>query len=374
MHFGFTEEQEAFRESVTRFLAKHAPVEAARAAAESPAGWDPALWARTNDQLGVAALAIPERFGGFGFGWVELAAFAELAGAHLLCSPLLPTAMAVEALIGAGDEAACERWLPAVAAAESTAAVVFPVGAGWRGRPHAVRAEQTPAGWRLTGTRGRVLGAVGATFLVVAAFTDDGEALFVVPSETDGVEVERLTTMDETRRKADVRFDCELPASARLAEDASRARARARQRGAALLAAEHVGGAQRCLDDAVEYAKVREQFGRPIGSFQAIKHKCADMMLRVESARSAARAAAWAIDAAGEGASAAASEAVACAATYCAEAYFFCAAESIQIHGGVGFTWEVDAHMHFKRATNGRSLLGAPDDWREAIAAELLDR
>ena len=222
----------------------------------------------------------------------------------------------------------------------------------------------------MEGTKSFVLDGHVAGLLVVAARTDSGVSLFLVPAGTDGVAARRLETMDQTRKQAEITLDnVELEAGALLGTEGGGwpILERMLERAAVALAAEQVGGAQACLEMSVSYAKVRKQFGRPIGSFQAIKHKCADVLAQVESARSAAYYAGWAVNEDNEERGLMAS----LAKSYCSEAYFFSAAENIQIHGGIGFTWEHDAHLYFKRAKSSELLFGDPAFHRERIAGRL---
>lgn len=378
MHFAFTQEQEEFRRSARRFLDKHASTEHTRNVMETERGWDPAVWARACGELGWPALAIPEAYDGFGFGLVEQVALMEELGRQVFGGPVLSQYFAAQLLVELGADAACRNILPNVATGEGlvTVALAEP-GGGWSADDVSTTYTRSAGGWRLDGAKAHVLdGAVATLLLVVAreAGTSgpDGVSVFVVPCCDERVDVTLVATMDQSRKKASVSLNgVEVPEEDMLGTpgQAWPAIRRALLRASVALAAEQVGGAQRCLDDAVEYAKVREQFGRPVGSFQAVKHICADMMLLVESARSAAWYAAWAADAGDAGFA----DAAAAAATYCADAYFTCAGQNIQVHGGVGFTWEYDAHLHFKRATAGKALFGSPRAHREDIAARLLD-
>jgi alkylation response protein AidB-like acyl-CoA dehydrogenase len=372
MRFAFTDEQQEFRHSVRRFLEKHATADHARATMETDAGWDRRLWERLCNELGVAGLTIPEEFGGFGFGMVEHVALMEVAGEMLLCAPLLGTISQTAALLlASGNDAVCAEWLPRFVTGSATGATaVIDRGRSWDASNVSLEAANDGTRWRLSGVKRAVIDGHTADVIVAAARGPDGLALFVVEPSASGVRAARVPTMDQTRRRATVELDA-APATLLCAgERAERALEVALLRARVALAAEQVGGAQRCLDDAVRYAAEREQFGRPIGSFQAIKHMAADMMVQVESARSAAYFAAWAADAATR---AEFVEATTVAAAWCSETYFACAGENIQIHGGPGFTWEYDAHIHFKRATASRLLFGSPSADRESIARQLLD-
>lgn len=323
MRFAPTEEQALLRESARGWLAANpAPT------------WD----AMVAEQ-GWQAIAIPESAGGFGFGMVELALVAEEVGRTLAPLPLVATCGLAAPVLGGA-------WLEAIAAG-SVATVA--VGA-------AVTATRTTGGWRLTGTANRVIAAADAAFVVVPS----PAGAFVVPA--DQLAVTAVPTLDLSRPLARIAVDTEVPDEARLDRPV------ALERAWVLLAAEAVGAAERMLDESVAYAKIRKQFGRPIGSFQAIQHACADLLLLVESARAATWAAAWAADHDPADLPVAARAARA----YAADALFRCAADSVQIHGGIGFTWEHPAHRYLKRAAGDRNLLGAPSEHREAVAASLL--
>ena len=377
MNFAFTPEQEGLRAAARAFLADHSSSEQVRRAMESEAGHDPELWKRIGSELGWPAVAIPEENWGLGLGDVERAALMELMGELLLCAPFFSSlCLAAEALLAGAGETQKRELLPGLAEGRTLATLAWAeAGCGPDPTDFASVAEPAAGGFVLRGTKRFVVDGSIAHCLVVAARHpgsrgDDGVELFWVPVEAPGLTVRRLPTMDPTRRQAEVVLDgVRVPPEARLDADAGGASAlhRTLDRATVALAAEQVGGAQRCLDLSVAYAKERVQFGRPIGSFQAIKHKCADMMVRVESARSAAY---YAACVAAED-SAELPRAASLAKAYCSEAFFHCAAESIQIHGGVGFTWEYDPHLYFKRAQAGEHLLGDPAWHRERIARTL---
>jgi alkylation response protein AidB-like acyl-CoA dehydrogenase len=375
VNFAFTEEQQALREQAQEFLAAHSGSESVRRAMESEAGYDALLWKRIGAELGWPGLCVPEEYGGVGLGAVELTALMERMGEHLLCAPFFSTVcLAAQAILAGGTPAQKREHLPAIAAGRATAALAF----AEPGRVQELDAfetvfEEEAGGFLLRGLKRYVVDGHGADLLVVAARRAGSRAdaaleLFLVAPSLAGVERRALPGLDLTRRLAEIRFDgVRLPRDARLGDAPGRGATVLREtldRAAIALAAEQVGGAQRCLDLSVAYAKERVQFGRPIGSFQAIKHKCADMLLLVESARSAAYYAACVAAEGGEGLAVAAS----LASAWCSDAYFRCAGESIQIHGGVGFTWEYDPHLHFKRARCSQSLLGEPAWHRERVA------
>jgi alkylation response protein AidB-like acyl-CoA dehydrogenase len=331
VRFAFTDEQIGLRRSVRKVLELHGGIGAARRAMQSELGHDGALWSRLSGDLGLAGLIIPERLGGAGLGWVEVAAVSEELGATLAPVPLFSTVcLATSALLACGPLA--DDALAAIARGETAALVLG------RASRHVVDGHT-------------------ADLLVIA----DDDGVFVVRGDARGVRRRRLATVDPTRTLAEVQIDASAPLE-RIGAGVDLDLARV------ALAAEQVGGAQRCLDMSVEYAKVRQQFGRPIGSFQAIQHICADMFVLVESARSAAYHAAWTADHDPAGLAAAA----ATAAAYCGDAFHRCAGDTIQVHGGIGFTWEHDAHLYWKRARADRALLGTPSAQRDRIAEMIL--
>jgi alkylation response protein AidB-like acyl-CoA dehydrogenase len=372
VNFAFTEEQQALRAAARGFLAEASSSERVRAAMASELGYDPEVWKRIASELGWPAAIVPETFGGLGLGAVELVALLEPMGESLLGSPFFATVcLATQAVLAAGSDEQCERYLAPIAEGQARAALAT-CEPGLAHDEIGLEARRDGDGYRLDGAKRYVIDGHSADWLVVSARApgsrgDDGVSLFAVPGDAAGLTRTALPTMDQTRRQAELRFaGVSVPASARLGAEGTGAAPlrRALDLGAIALAAESVGGAQRCLDLAVAYAKEREQFGRPIGSFQAIKHKCADMMVKVETARSAAYYAACAAAENAPDLPVAASLAKA----YCSEAYYHCAAETIQIFGGVGFTWEYDPHLYFKRARASESLLGTPAWHRERVA------
>lgn len=377
MQLAFTPEQTELARSARRFLGERSSSERVRAAMGSEPGYDADTWRHLASELGWTALTIPEAYGGFGLTYAELLPLSEEMGRSLLCAPFFATiALGANALLVAGTEAQKQRWLPPIAAGEAFATLAFEASATTLGRGAVgVRGTRTGAGWALEGEARYVLEGHLADVLIVAAVVGEEVEVFAVPKETEGLVWRRRKTMDPTRSVTDVRFDgARLPEEARM-EGGWAAVDRTLDLARVSLAAEQVGGAEACLDMAVDYAKTRVQFGRAIGSFQAIKHKCADMLLLVESARSAAYhahqvAAAASLDPSVD--ARALREAASLAQVYCSEAYFHCAAENIQIHGGIGFTWEHDAHLHFKRARACESFLGTPDHHRERFAREVL--
>jgi alkylation response protein AidB-like acyl-CoA dehydrogenase len=372
MIFTFTDEQNQLAATLRRFLRDKSPPAEVRRLMQTEQGYDPQTWAQLAGQLGLPGLVIPEKYGGSGAGPVELAIACEEMGRALLCAPYFATAvLAVHALLASGDQAAQEEFLPALADGTSiaTLAVCEDDGA-WTTSGLRTRARRSADGYTLDGRKSFVLDGHTADLLLVVARADGGPSLFAVPGGAAGLGRRLLDTLDMTRKQAVLSL-AGVPARLVGAEgSAADVVERTLRLAAVALAAEQVGGAQRCLDMSVEYAKIRMQFGRPIGSFQAIKHMCADMLLEVESARSAAYYAAWAAEEQSDELPLVASLAKA----FCSEAYFRAAADNIQIHGGIGFTWEHDAHLYYRRAKSTELMLGTPGEHREIAAGYLIDR
>ena len=369
MDLTLSEEQQQFRGMVRKFLEARSPESAVRQWMESERGFDSEVWSEMAQQLGLQGILIPERFGGQGFGYLELAVALEEMGRSLLCAPYLSTAViAVELLLRAGDEAAMGELLPAIASGARVVAVATAeADGGWDATGIQTLARPDGEGWTLSGSKLYVLDGCAAGILLVSARAPGGPSLFRVTGEAAGLRRTDLTVLDPTRKQARLDFD-RTPARLIGTEGAGAGwLSRALDVAALALAAEQVGGAQRCLEMSVEYAKQRYQFGRPIGSFQAIKHKCADVLVEVESAKSAAYHAAARAAAGSEDLAAAASLAKA----YCSEAYVLAAGENIQIHGGIGFTWEHPAQLYFKRAKSSALLFGDPAHHRERLARRI---
>ena len=369
MNFAFSDEQEQLREFVRSFMDEKSSEAEVRRLMETDDGYDTAVWSQMAEQLGLQSLIIPEEYGGQGFGYVELIVVLEEMGRRLLCAPFFSSVvLAANALIHGGDDAAKAALLPGIASGETIATLAFTEESGkWDESGIAMTATASGDGYQLNGTKMFVLDGHIANLILVAARTDAGVSLFQVAGDADGLTRTALSTMDQTRKQARLQFDG-TPATMVGADGSGWATLeRVLDLAAVALAAEQVGGAQECLDMAVEYAKVRVQFGRPIGSFQAIKHKCADMLLEVESAKSAAYYAGWAASELNDELPSVASLAKA----YCSEAYFHASAENIQIHGGIGFTWEHPAHLYFKRAKSSELLFGDPTYHRELLAQRI---
>ena len=384
MDFKFTEEQAMIRDTAQAFLAEVSTSTAVREAMVTELGYDRELWQRICEEMFWQAIHIPEEHGGMGLGYVELLAMLEQMGRYLLCSPFYATVcFGVNALRVAGSEAQQAQYLPQIVAG-ATATLAYTDASG-RWDAGAVSATCVAEGENvsLNGRYRYVPDGHSADLLIVAAREPGsqgaaGISLFVLPAETAGVNRRWLPTMDQTRRLAEVELnEVVLDASARLGE--------AGQAGAPLqriidlatiaIAADQVGGAQQSLDISVAYMQERVQFGRVIASYQALKHKAADMMLKAEASRSALYYAACIADEAFSGGALADElpEAASIAKAYCSDAYFFNAGCGIQLHGGVGITEEYDIQLYFKRAKSTESFLGNGAWHRERLAKQLLD-
>ncbi len=369
MNFAFTEEQEELRKTVRAFLENKSSEEAVREQMETEQGYDEAVWSQMGEQMGLQGLAIPEEYGGSGYSYVELGIVLEEMGRALLCAPFFSTVvLAANALLASGDDDAKKAYLPGIAAGTTIATVAFTEPNGkWDESGIEATATNDGGTWKISGTKSFVLDGHVADLILVAAKTDAGTSLFAVEGAASGLTKTSLSTMDQTRKQAKLDFDGVEGVLVGADGSGWDTLSGMLDLAAIGLAAEQVGGAQFVLEMAVEYAKVRVQFGRPIGSFQAIKHKCADMLLEVESAKSAAYYGMWCAAEMNDELASTASLAKA----YCSEAYFHSAAENIQIHGGIGFTWEHPAHLYFKRAKSSELLFGDPTYHREQLAQRI---
>jgi alkylation response protein AidB-like acyl-CoA dehydrogenase len=369
VNFAFSEEQEELRNVVRQFLEAKSPESAVREQMETEAGYDATVWKQMAEQLGLQSLTVPEEFGGQGFGYVELVVVLEEMGRFLLCAPYFSTVvLAANTLIHSGDDAAKQAHLPGIASGETVATVAFTEPNGrWDEQGIQATAEADGDAWKISGTKSFVLDGHTADLILVAARTGKGVSIFAVEGGATGLTRTALATMDQTRKQAKLDLDGVTGTLVGTEGEGWALLSTVLDLAAVGLAAEQVGGAQACLDMAVQYAKDRVQFGRPIGSFQAIKHKCADMLLEVESAKSAAYYAGWCASEMNDELPSVASLAKA----YCSEAYFHASAENIQIHGGIGFTWEHPAHLYFKRAKSSELLFGDPTYHRELLAQRI---
>ena len=369
MNLGVSEEHEELRASVRRFLADRAPIARVRELMETEDGLDKAVWDQAGQQLGLQALAIPEAYGGAGFTFAEQAILLEELGAALYTGPYLASAvLAANALLASDDEGARQDFLPGIASGETIATLAFTEDNGsWDPGAIATTAVKDGPGWRLDGHKSFVLDGATAGLILVVASTDAGLSLFAVEAGATGLARTSLPALDQTRKLGRLEFTGVTGRLIGSPGDAAVALDRTLDIAAIALAAEQLGGASRALDMAVEYAKIRHQFGRPIGSFQAIKHRCADLLLEVESLRSAVSYAAATVGESPEEIPVLASLLKA----YASETYFHVAAENIQIHGGIGFTWEHDAHLYFKRAKSSELFLGDGAYHRERLATRI---
>jgi alkylation response protein AidB-like acyl-CoA dehydrogenase len=352
MEFAFTEEQAMIAETARGFFAEHATSERTRkamSAAGTDAGIDRELWSSFCTELGLGGIGVPEELGGVGLGMVEFALIAEAAGAQVAALPLLGNARAAHALVAGGTPEQQARWIPALVSGEVIATT------SWA-------ADAAGGAGTLSGTFRFAPHGGSADLLVLVS----GGKCWLVEAGAAGVSVTPHVTMDQTRPLATIVLD---NASAEEVADSAAAIGAMDTTGWLCLAAEALGGAQATLDRTVAYSLERVQFGRQIGSFQAYKHRLADMMIEIEQARSAVYWAACAVD---EGSDEAAL-ALHSAKAFCADTFHMCAGNMIQLHGGIGFTWEHDAHLFFKRARSISSMLGDSQWHREQIAAQILD-
>jgi alkylation response protein AidB-like acyl-CoA dehydrogenase len=375
MDFAFSDEQEELRRTVRGFLADKSPETEVRRLMETAEGYDPKLWQQMGEQQGLQGLAIPEEYGGAGYTFLELGVVLEEMGRALLCAPYFSTTvLAANTLLLSSDEDAKKEYLPGLASGESIGTLALSEEDGrWDAQGVKLAADNSGGTWTLTGTKMFVLDGAVADLILVAARIDDsgqgneGISIFAVSGDAEGLTRTSLATLDQTRKQARLTFDNVEARLIGTEGDGWAVISQVLDLAAVALAAEQVGGAARVLEMSVEYAKVRVQFGRPIGSFQAIKHKCADMLVEVESAKSAAYYGLWAGSELNDELPTVASLAKA----YCSDAYVHCASENIQIHGGIGFTWEHPAHLYFKRAKSSQLFFGDPTYHRELLAQRI---
>lgn len=384
MDFRFTEEQEMIRATAEAFLAEASNSAAVRQAMVTEQGHDPALWQKICSEMCWQAMHIPEAYGGLGLGYVELVATLEQMGRYLFCSPFYSSVcLAANALLVAGSEEQKTEYLSQLAA--GTTGTLAYAGSSGRWDADAVEAVCVADGdgYRVSGSYRYVPDGHTAQLLVIAAREQgsdgaEGISLFVLPATTAGISRQWLPTMDQTRRQAQLVFDnVHVPATALLGEAGGgwSMLAKIIDLATVAIAADQLGGAQQSLDSTVDYLKERVQFGRVIASYQAVKHKTADMMVKVEASRSAVYYAACIADEALAGGPLGRelAEAASIAKAYCSDTYFFNAGCGIQLHGGVGFTAEYDIQLYFKRAKSTEIFLGNGAYHRERIARGLLD-
>lgn len=373
MDFGFNEEQELLRKSAVDFLSKECPMTYVRQMMEDERGYSEELWNKMAE-LGWMGLIYPEEYGGSGLSMVDLVVVLEEMGKASLPGPFFSTVcLGGLTILEAGNDEQKNKYLPGLASGKTKATLAFlEEHARWDDKGINLKARKAGKKYSLSGVKLFVPDAHVADVIVCAARTSDGVTLFVVERQQPGVSVRLLKTMDQTRKLCEVTFDkVQVGPEAILGVVGLGwgALKRILDRSKVALSAEMCGGAQKVLDMSVDYAKVREQFGRPIGSFQAIQHKCANMLVQVESAKSATYYAAWAVANNVPDASLAA----AMAKAYCSDAFRQVSAEGIQVHGGIGFTWEHDLHIYFKRAKGSEVTFGDATWNRELVAQHTLD-
>jgi alkylation response protein AidB-like acyl-CoA dehydrogenase len=374
MDFGFNEEQELLRSTARKFLENECTSEFVRRQMAEGAGVSDDFWGKVAEQ-GWLGLVYPEEYGGSGLGFVDLTVLMEEMGRAVTPGPYLSTVLLGGlAIREAGSAAQRKMWLPRIAAGQAKSALAWTEPSGrWDAGGITTTAKPVAGGWTITGTKLFVLDAHLADVVVVVARTaenrnpEEGVGLFLVPKGTVGLDVKLLPTMDQTRKLCEVTLnDLRVPAEGVLGTPGGGwpALSRVVERATVALCAEMCGGAQRVLDMTVEYAKIRVAFGRPIGSYQGVKHRAADMLVEVENAKSLTYYAAWAVDEDAPEAALAASMAKA----YCSDAYRRVSAAGIQLHGGIGFTWEHDLHLYFKRAKSSEFTFGDATYHRERVA------
>lgn len=361
MDFALTPDQEALTSSVRDFLAKECTPAVVRRACESDRPYDEALWRKAAD-LGWPALCIPEEYGGVGLGWVETALLAEEMGRALFPGPYFSTLLAATAILAGGSDEIKGRYLPKLADGSLIGAVGLFEGRGDRPEDIRLKARNSADGYVLDGVKLFVTDGNAADVIVVGACGEDGLIFLVVDAADAGVVAEALPVVDRTRRQAAVTFsEVEVPAANVLGR---RIFELIRDRAALFIAAEQTGVARRCMEMSVEYAKTRQQFGKPIGVYQAVSHKLADMYMLVEHATSLVLFAAWAADEDPTAAGAAAWR----AKVWASRAARAATGDGIQVHGGIGFTWEHDLHLYFKRAKANEFLISDSTRLKELIA------
>ena len=370
MKFSFSSEQEEFRTNLRRFLTDRSPTKEVRRLMETEAGWEREGWRAINAELGLTAVRIPEAYGGHGFGFGEHCIVLEEMGRSLLCAPYFATTvLAAGAILNAGTDAEKQALLPGIASGETIATLASCEDNGrWDAAGTTLVATPSGGGYRLNGHKSFVIDGQTADLIVVLARArgssgDAGLSFFTVAGNAAGLTRSPLNAMDPTRKLARLTFDGVEATLLGEAGGAAAPFARTMIEAAVCLSNEMVGGAERLREDALAYAMLRVQFGRQIASFQSMKHKQADMLLEVELAKSAAYFAAAALDDGDDDIAMTASLAKACAS----DTYIQTAVHAVQIHGGIGFTWDNDTHLWFKRAKSSEVLFGDAHLHRELM-------
>ena len=384
MEFKFTEEQEMIRDTADAFLAQASASTAVRSAMATELGYDPDLWSSSTQEMFWQAIHIPEQYGGMGLGYVELVAMLEQMGRYLLCSPFYSTVcLASNALLVAGTEHQKEMYLPEIVAGSTATLAYTGTKGGWDASAVDVVCTPQGDGFILNGSYRFVPDGHSADLLIVAARApdtegEDGISLFVLPAATEGITRQWLPTMDQTRKQAQLEFRNVSVDGANVMQSPGNAWSLLEKiidLATVAISADQLGGCQQTLDSTVDYLQQRVQFGRVIASYQAVKHKAADMMVKVEASRSAVYYAACIADEALQGGTLGSqlAEVASIAKAYCSDAYFHNAGTAIQLHGGVGFTAEYDIQLYFKRAKSTETFLGDGAYHRQRLACMLLD-
>ena len=354
-------DREQLRQIVRKFVGAKMPITAARQSAELGSAFDPSVWKQMAEELGLQGMAIGEEHGGAGQSFVELAIVMEEFGRALAGGPFLSTVvLAAGALEISGDEAACQRYLPAIAQGTLIATVAVSGVAS-------LQATHRDGAWALSGDAGFVLAGADADVVLLFADTESGISLFAVDAGAEGLQSTPLEVLDMTRPQANLSFADTPAALVGTLGDGARVHTLVLQRACVAIASEQIGGASQVLELAVDYVKQRYQFGRAVASFQAIKHKAADMLVQLEQARSTAIYAAWAVTGAPEDLTIASS----LAKLHCSNAFSKLSGDAIQLLGGIGFTWEHDAHLYYKRAASTAQLFGDPGHHRRVLTETL---
>ena len=370
MKFSFSEEQEEFRSFLRRFLEEKSPTTEVRRLMATDAGWEKEQWRKVNTELGLTAIAIPEEYGGQGFGLSEQCIVLEEMGRSLLCAPYFSSAvLTANAILYGASEEYKQKYLPEIASGDLTASLAFTEETGaWDISSMSMCAEKTENTYRLTGVKSFVLDGHMSDLIIVLAKVNDNSgsqrlALFSVDSTATGLTKNLLNATDQTRKLAKLMFTDVEATCISSEDDVTEAMQKTFLKSCIGLSNEMVGGAERLREDTLEYVKMRMQFGRSIASFQVTKHKATDMLADVELAKSAAYYAAAAFDDGESDIAATASIAKASAS----EAYMQTAINAVQMHGGIGFTWDNDTHLWFKRAKSSEVFLGTADFHRELM-------
>jgi alkylation response protein AidB-like acyl-CoA dehydrogenase len=370
MDFDLSKPQKMLQGSVKEFLSRHCSLERVRELMETPTGYDAELWEGLTDQ-GWTSLTLPEAYEGLELGAVELVAVTEAMGSYCMPGPFVSNLWGAELIAASGNEAYAKQVLPGVADGETKLAVALLEESGsWDPADCAVAFEEAGDAAAVTGEKLFVSDAEVADLILVVGRLGGELAVVAVPRESDGVTIEAMPAIDATRKLYKVSFEGVGGTLVVRGDQAESALHRATRLATVAVCGELVGGMQWVLDTTVEYAKTREQFGKPIGSFQAVQHMCADILYYLESARSAAYYAAWAVSVDDEGAD----SAVSVAKAYCSDAGREVGNLGIQCHGGIGFTWEHDLHLFYKRAKSNEILFGDATFHRERIAAMVIDQ